>query len=235
MRAVLVEHNQLTSNDTITVTGDMYEHLVRVARVRVGENVKILNGRGLVGMGEVSHIDKKAVTVKVDECSYENNTSKIDLAICVPKKEAYELVLKQSAELRIGRIIPVISEYATKNSFNLERITRVIESGVLQSNCSWAPVVASEIDFESFLSVCAGYEMVIYFSSISNSTIGDFNHKSKKILMIVGPEGGLAPFEEGEIGELPNCLIIHLPTNILRTPTAVSCGVGFIHGCPILA
>ena len=156
----------------------------------------------------------------------------VDLAFCIPKKSACDEILKIATELGINQIYPVQSDFSSRYPFNNERVEKLIESALIQSNNPFFPKFNEIISFNEFESLFEGYDRVFVFSSkdkvqTSRKKIGSF----KKGLVIIGPEGGFSPSEERFLEGGSKNIKIHLSTPILRAPHALSVAVGFLMGC----
>jgi RsmE family RNA methyltransferase len=75
----------------------------------------------------------------------------------------------------------------------------------------------------------ADYAQINWMNSQPTASLSLSSTKGRQLLM-VGPEGGFSPNEVHLISKLENLQTIFLPTPILRTPTAMSAGVGFLFG-----
>jgi 16S rRNA (uracil1498-N3)-methyltransferase len=99
-----------TENSTIVISGERAHHL-NVVRVKVGEEILILNGRGLKFFAKIINITKKDIALKIFKFERSTPNDILDLAIATPKKEAFEDILKISVELGINQIVPLFSQY----------------------------------------------------------------------------------------------------------------------------
>ncbi len=219
--------------DIITIKGEKAHHLQKVARVKIGESILILDGNGHTVKALIESHGKKELQVKVIESkSIELHKPTFDLAFCTPKKSACDEILKIATELGINQIYPVQSDFSSRYPFNNERVEKLIESALIQSNNPFFPKFNEVISFNEFESLFEGYDRVFVFSSkdyvqTSRKKIGSF----KKGLVIIGPEGGFSPIEESFLEGGSKNIKIHLSTPILRAPHALSVAVGFLMGC----
>jgi len=227
MRAIYLPNEIFDLSQEVHVAGDNAHHLLNVARIRSNDSVLILNGSGTLYESIVINIDKKKLDLKVISIKKIENRNLIDLAICRPKKEAFELILKIAVELGLNKLIPTNSAYSQKFPVNDNRLSKLIESAVVQSNYPFKFELDQERDliklnFEE-------YEQVFLFT---NQTDSKFKTPlaGKNILYIIGPEGGFSEEEIQLLKEQSKVHIVSLETNILRAPTAVAVGAGWILG-----
>lgn len=228
MRAIFEPHLKNASNDeSYIVKDDSFHHLANVVRVKLGEFVKIFNGNGLEVTSEVSLIEKKQLKLKfLSVKNHERNRLSIDVLIGTPKKEALEQCLKQSVELGVGRIFLAETAFSQKHFISTDRQQSLLVSSLEQSNNPFLPIV-EEIKFQE--APVANYDQVLLFDSV-NKGLAPLRSDSQKILIVLGPEGGFSVSELEWWKSHPQTVGIHLPTGIMRTPTALSCAIGFTLG-----
>lgn len=228
MRAVLLKHiTNLTQEEVILIEGDSAKHLVKVVRVKKGERILILNGAGLRAEAFVTSLDKKSLTISIELVDQLEQVEIIDLAICTPKKDAIEDIVRDCVELGINNLFPIESSFSQSVLIKNERLERIIESGMIQANNPYFLNLLPMGKFQSLEDLSKKYQQVIYCSSkkIESSQIDKLNGKT---LIIIGPEAGLSSEEELLIEKLDNSYAIHFPSYILRAPTAVSVASGFV-------
>ena len=236
MRAIYIKDlkNEIKKG-LITVKGDKAHHLQKVARVKIGENILILDGRGLTVTAKIESHGKRELQVKIIESNViEPNKPSLDLAFCSPKKNASDEILKIATELGINKIYPIYSDYSSRYPFNQERVEKLLESALIQSNNPFFPKFKEVIGFSELEVLFEDYDKVFLFSSkdcveAPRNQINNF----EKGLVIIGPEGGFSPKEESSLKSVSKVVKVHLPTPILRAPHALSVAVGFLMGCLI--
>ncbi len=70
---------------------------------------------------------------------------------------------------------------------------------------------------------------LIYFTSRPTSL--NFKMESplaSQTIILIGPEGGFSEAEEAKIMAYKKAKIVHLPTPIMRAPTAVATSIGYL-------
>ena len=224
MRAFYLK--DLTQQDVYSLKGDEAHHLINVVRLQVSEELLLLNGQGLMVFTTVEFVSRKELVLKYIRHEERSNSSIIDLALGIPKKEALELSLKQAVELGVGRIFLVRGEYSQIKIPDLERLEALLVSALEQSNSPHLPQLSSS-DWENL--PFSDYAQINWMNSQPTASLSLSSTKGRQLLM-VGPEGGFSPNEVLQISKLENLQTIYLPTPILRTPTAMSAGVGFLFG-----
>jgi 16S rRNA (uracil1498-N3)-methyltransferase len=225
MRAVYL--NSIIGEGKTTIEGVQAHHLINVLRIKVGTELLGLDGIGTIFNLKVEEVLKKKIILSLVE--KKKNPPKLDLDLMVGKvkKEAMDLALKQCCELGINNITILNSEFSQRYEMKPERTSKLLISGIEQANNPYLPKL-SEIEFRDINT--DAYENIMYFSSNPKfANRGDSLQRGKTII-IIGPEGGFSTSEEDQIARLSKTRIINMDTEIMRTPTAVACGVGFFLG-----
>lgn len=230
MRAIYCSDiKQLNTGQDYLIEGPNAHHLSGVARIRTGENLLLLNGKGLTIQTKVTQVEKRRVQVKVLSCEQLTQSSKIDLAVGITKKEAWDELLKKSVELGIGTLYPLYSQFAQPYKVNPTRSDRLIESALIQSNNPWKLRIEDPITLEQLKSLAESYQSIALMGLQTEQQFSS-DKKHDNVLLVVGPEGGFSKEEEEMILSFSNTYTITLPCPILRTPTAVVSGAGFLLG-----
>ena len=228
MRAVFCEiDNDTVMGAEVNIDGDRAHHL-NVVRLKTNEDLLVLNGKGFYFYSKVLSISKKEIMIKIVKVESAKPKHQITLAIAMPKKEAFEDILKNSVELGISQIFPLSSDFSQYNFEPNERVEKILESALVQSNNLYLPGISQQETLADFLNKFTG--PLVYFSA-QPAVSGEKVHRDSKVTVLIGPEAGFSPTEEEQIRTHKNIIIIHLPTPILRAPTAVATSVGYLLGC----
>jgi 16S rRNA (uracil1498-N3)-methyltransferase len=217
----------LEIQESYNLRGEEAHHLISVARVELGEEILLLNGKGLWIKTKVSSVSKRELTLMKLESELVSSKIMMDLALGIPKKEALELSLKEAVEIGFRRIFLIRSRYSQTKVPEPERLKSLLISALEQSNSPYLPELIAlnwdEIEYEN-------YEESLMLDSQSLPVKVGPQKMSSKRLLVVGPEGGFSPEELAYLHQRPGMRVVRLPTPILRTPTAVAVGAGLILG-----
>jgi len=221
MRAVYLQN--IIEEKSFRITGDVFHHLVNVIRIQLGEEILLLNGKGLKLKAVVENISKKDLVLREISRSLETRPYLMDLALGIPKRDALELCLREATELGIRRLYLVESDYSNIKIPEIDRLLKIIASSVEQSNSSYVPEVIQaswrNLPWDEY-----GYKVMMDSRQRFTKNLRPVSELPN--LLIVGPEGG---FSRNEVEYFEECQLVdvlHLPTPIMRTPTAVATGAG---------
>lgn len=225
MRAVYHSFDKAHTGDVLNITGDAAHHL-NVVRVKSNEVILLMNGKGSILRGEIQSVSKNQIEIKIEHAENFEHKHELSLAIANPKKDAFEDILKSAVELGLKHIYPLSSDFSQYDYAPSERIQRVLESALIQSNNPFFPIIHEQQTLKNFLSTHQN-TLVFFNSQINPEASKTGIHEAVKTILI-GPEGGFSPNEVTEILKFSKVQEIHLPTPIMRAPTAVASSVGYL-------
>lgn len=220
-------HHDLPDNATeLTIDGEAFNHL-KVVRLKVGEKLLLLDGVGGSCMSELVALEKKHAVVKTGPKSQQEASQSLDLAIGLVKKDALDLCLKMAVELDAGHIYLLESQFAQRYDINLERVQRLLIQALEQSNARWLPKV-SILNVTDLVDNAKNYQHMLVMGMSTGKAPNELSELHGHCLGVIGPEGGFSAEEELLLSKQENALATHLPTPILRTPTALAALAGVI-------
>ena len=118
MNIRLYHSNSIVENTTKSLSKEHSHYVANVMRLKLGSRLNFFNKNG-EWESEITSIQKDKVEVKfVKKIKQANNSSKIELAICLVKKTPMETILQKSTELGVKKIIPIISERTEVKELN---------------------------------------------------------------------------------------------------------------------
>lgn len=224
MRALFYSFTKENALKRILVTGESAKHL-HVVRVKPDEDILILNGNGLKAFTKVGSVSKNEIELLVLSIEESVHGHAISLAMANPKKDAFEDILKIAVELGVRNIYPLSSDYSQFDYLPSERFQRILESALIQSNNPFMPSIHSQVSLEVFLN---DLNTPLYFFNSKPTLYGKSEKIKGEIKILIGPEGGFSSKEEALLLATPQVFSIHLPTPILRAPTAVASSIGYL-------
>ena len=134
----------------------------------------------------------------------------------------------------VNKIFPLDSTFSQKHvNINNERVKRILESGCIQSNNLFFPKIEKMINFGELNLVGKSYDKIICFD-LSEEFISSKKilfKKKEKLLIIIGPEGGLSRDELYDLKKaFLNAHFFKIPTPILRSETSTVAGIAYVLG-----
>jgi 16S rRNA (uracil1498-N3)-methyltransferase len=191
----------------ITLTEDEAHHAVQVLRVRMGERVSVLNGKGDEFLCDVQDATKKSVRLRVMELqSSPVPLTFITLIQGIPKGKIIESIIQKATELGVSRVVPLLSERVVTHLDNdstedkREKWQRVAIEACKQCGQRWLPKVDAPITSKDFLNRGEKFEFAVVGCLEKDSRhlkefFGKFVSPPKTVAVWVGPEGDFSPAE----------------------------------------
>lgn len=223
MRAAWVP--DLSPQDSYTLTGDVFHHLVNVTRLSQDDELLLLNGKGLSIRTQVDKIMKRELHLRHLETNQKQRIEKLDIALGVPKKEALELCLKQATEIGVNRVFLIKGDYSQIKIPEFERLQKLLVSALEQSNSTFLPEII-ETNWQEL--PWHNYQNKILLDSQTRELSDQPKANAAPILLLIGPEGGFSSQELTYLHQIQGLEVLKLPTPILRTPTALAVGAGIV-------
>lgn len=214
-----------TVGGTVTVAGPEAKHLATVARTRVGERLLVGNGRGLVVAGIARTVAPAAVEVQVEDVRVTDAASpRILLAQALAKGDRDELAVQAATELGVDAVVPWQAERSVsrwsgpKLEKGRARWAAIVREAVKQSMRPWAPEVAPLATTKDLAGLAASHRTLV-LEPTARHPITSVAPDGRDVLLVVGPEGGIAPTELEQL-EAAGAQLVRLGDSVLRTSTA---------------
>ncbi len=220
----------IVENSTNLLSKEHTHYLTNVMRLKRGSNVNLFNKDG-EWLSEIVFLDRDRVEVKfLNKIKESLKSTNVELAICLVKKTSMEIILQKATELGVAKIIPIISERTEVKDLNIDRAKKIVVEATEQSNQLNVPDIEEPQKLKDFINALDSNTSLFFADintekKIDNKTI----EKSKKISLLVGPEGDFSPNEREMILAKDNAISFSISKNILRTETAAISALSLIN------
>ncbi|MFC7789581.1 16S rRNA (uracil(1498)-N(3))-methyltransferase [Microbacterium sp. MAHUQ-60] len=221
--------------DLISLTGTEAKHASVVRRVRVGETITLGDGKGTWLEGTVDDVSASRVTVRVGSRStQEVPESRLVLAQALAKGDRDELAVQAACELGVDQVIPwqaarSVSRWeGPKAAKGRERWANIVREAAKQAHRAWVPDVTA-VETTAQLAVRAADARMLVLDPWAPTRLSAVVPDGRDILLVVGPEGGIAP-EELERLEASGGERVKLGDTVLRTSTAGPAAIAVLSG-----
>ena len=213
------------------VSGDIYildekesRHIIRVLRMKKGDFVRLIDGKGNLYEGRIADDAQKKCTIKILTAikGFEKRHYRLHIAISPLKNnERFEWFIEKSVEIGIDEITPLICRNTEKPGIKPERIRNIIISAMKQSLKAQDTLLNPPCSFSDFLNKNSeGIVMLAHCNSkTERKSISDVYRKGVPAVIMIGPEGDFSE-EETEMAVSKGVIQIHLGNSRLRTETA---------------
>ena len=202
-------------------------HMAQILRLKKGDTVTALDGRGRQAEAEICSVDKDEVVARIDAWDQSPAEPKLRAVvyqgICRP--ERFETAVQKCTELGAHAIVPLLlARSQTKPrdmDKRLERLNRIVREAAKQSGRAAIPEVRPSAGMEQIaankhdLLLCP-YEFARAFGI---RRVVQAHADARSIGIVVGPEGGLTEEEVARLKAMGGH-IVTLGPRMLRTETA---------------
>lgn len=218
----------------VSVTGQEARHAVTVSRIAVGESIAIGNGAGLIVTGSVVSAAPAEFVVEVEGVTETPpHSPAIWLAQALAKGDRDEQAVQQAAELGVDGVIPwaaqrsIVKWEGTKARKGHDRWTAIVREASKQSIRPWIPEVA-DLASTTVLAALAKETRMLVLEPAASVALTSLRSDGRDVVLVVGPEGGIAPAELSRL-EAAGATLVRLGDTILRTSTAGPAAIAVVN------
>ena len=221
---------------SLELDGDESEHGAHSLRLRAGDTIQLVDGKGHVASAQVTGSHRRRLAVSILEQSFEGppNRPRLILGLGLLKGPRFDLALEKLTELGVDVIIPLLTHYSevplpgkTKSG----RWHRILVSSMKQSRRAWIPELREPIRLAELLAeerpdlLLVGHPVSLEGAPTrptdppapAPAFLEEASRRSE--LLLIGPEGGWAA-EELRLVTKAGASFISLGSNRLRAETA---------------
>jgi 16S rRNA (uracil1498-N3)-methyltransferase len=231
---------------TVTLVGPEAKHAVTVSRVRVGESLQLGDGAGALARGTVTRADPAALELRVESVErMPVRAPRILLVQALAKGDRDELAVQAATELGVDGVLPwsaarsITRWQGPKVAKGRERWAAIVREASKQSIRPWLPTVG-DLTTTRQLAELAGSTRMLLLEPTATRALSDLDldhggaqsatgrDTERDIVLVVGPEGGIAP-EELETLTRAGATAVRLGPEVLRTSTAGPAAVAVLN------
>lgn len=224
------------ADQTDCLPADEAVHALRVLRLKEGDEMFLMDGRGTFLRAEVALATNKKCLYHVVEALPQQRAwrGRIHLAIAPTKDMGrMEWMAEKATEIGFDEITFLGCQFSERKTLRTDRIDKIVVAAMKQSRKAWKPVVNGMVPFQQFVEshttglrcLCHCYEE--FAKSDFQATLADTN-ADDELIVLVGPEGD---FSVQEVQQAMDAGFqgITLGKSRLRTETAGLFAVTLAH------
>jgi len=238
MSRFFVSPENIGNNSIIIDNTDDLHHMMKVLRLKEGDEVDISDGTRWEYRARIVSVNKEEAELEIlDKQAFAAEPSvKVTLFQGIPKAGKMETIIQKCVELGVHEIVPVFMDRRVvvdrgKFGRKIERWNRVSAEAVKQCRRGIVPRVAEPVKTEDLLrdsdnngtaDLFEEYDLILFpYENEKGTTIKDVLRETaaQRVAVIIGPEGGFSDEEAvaiiGAGGDS-----VSLGRTILRTETA---------------
>lgn len=215
------------NNDQVIIDSEEQTHIVKVLRMREGEEIFVTDGKGNLAKGNL-RLEGKRVSLEVFEIKKDlpNFSPQLHIAIAPTKNiDRIEFFLEKATEMGISEITFLQTEQTERKNINIEKLRKQSIAASKQSLRFHFPKVNDLTKFSDFIKDIEPEKTFVAHCNenlerLELKMLRQAQHDSSgKITFLIGPEGD---FSEKEIQLLAEKGVkaVSLGSQRLRTETA---------------
>ena len=222
----------LQQQGNIILQGSIFAHL-KAARLRPGANIVLADGRGQAFVARLLSFEAQTANVTILHELHKNTEPPLEITLFlgITKGEKIDQVIRQSVELGVKKIVPVLTERTVvklnrkKGEARARRWQNIAFAAAAQSRRSFVPAISKPLYFKEMLNLLPGDKIVLVpWEEEKERELQHFAARIKtpprSVSIFTGPEGGIAPGEMEKLKELRCVYPVTLGPRILRAETA---------------
>jgi 16S rRNA (uracil1498-N3)-methyltransferase len=218
------------TGNTYTLDEKESKHLIRVLRMTKGADVRLIDGKGNLYNGIISHPDQKRCTIDITGkiMNFEKRDYKLHIAMSPLKNpERFEWFIEKSVEIGVDEITPLLCRNTEKTGIKTDRVNNIIVSAMKQSLKATKTVLNETCNFKDFISMKSdSIRMIAHCDNfLARRRVSDVYTKGQNAIILIGPEGDFTG-EEIDTAVNSEFIPVHLGASRLRTETA---GIAVCH------
>lgn len=198
-------------------------HCVKVLRHKVGDTIRVIDGKGTVATGKivVAHAKQCAIAVTELKKIEPQRTYRLHIAVAPTKNmDRIEWFTEKAVEVGIDEISFIKTKNSERTVVKIERIHKVAESALKQSQQAYLPKINEIIDYKEFIkNHNTGIKLIAHCEKDQKKSIKDLFEKNGTYTMLIGPEGDFTS-EEIKMALDSGYIPVSLGDSRLRTETA---------------
>jgi len=225
-----LEGERLFSGLEANLKEEDFRHAYRVLRLREQAALIVSDGTGLVYRARIISATPKSITVRLDQ-KLNNPKQKLQVVLLqsITKGDKMDTIVRQSVELGVARIVPVISKRTvpvrdkSQEVKRMQRWKNIIRSAAAQSRRPYLPAIDDPMELFAIIDQIKGKEVIIPWEEEKHFSLNERLSQpcpdDGAVYLLIGPEGGF-DLAEVETIEKVGPKTVHLGPRILRTETA---------------
>lgn len=219
----------ITTEKNYTLSESESKHAVRVLRLKEGDTITLIDGKGSFFEATILDDNPKRCEVNITNINKEEQSKpNLHIAIAPTKNnDRTEWFIEKCTEIGIAGITPVLCIHSERKKIKQERFEKTAISAMKQSLKATLPIVNDLINFKEVISQpFDGKKYIAHCYKENQKHFKNLYKKGENSLILIGPEGDFSQ-EEVALAIEKGFTPITFGENRLRTETAgiVACTI----------
>ena len=214
----------LTDGADLTLGEDQSHFLANVLRAKLGDTLRLFNGRDGEWRGTIAVIRKRAITLRLDkQTAPQAGVPDVWLCLAPIKRTPLDYIVQKATELGVAHIQPVLTRRTIVERVNLDRMKANAIEAAEQSGRLTVPSVGEPASLEKLLAAWKSDRRLIFCDEGGDAKpAAAAMHEAGRgsWAIIIGPEGGFDPSERSLLRHQSFVVPVSLGPRIMRADTA---------------
>lgn len=211
----------------VILDGAEGRHAATVRRIGVGERLMLGDGRGRRVIGAVAAAGSSHLEVVVSDVVDDPDPSPRFLLVqALAKGDRDEQAVETATELGVDEVVPwqatrsVVVWRGERTAKSLRKWQAVVTSATKQCRRSRVPAVSDPVDQRALVERVRASALTLVLSEEARTPLAGHGIPDRgDVLLVVGPEGGIAPEELAAL-EAAGAVAVRLGDSVLRSSSA---------------
>ncbi len=191
----------LAPNDSFELIGPEAHHAARVKRIRIDQQVGVLDGQGRIGIGYVRGIakskSKPSITIELQTIEVFGPISpRVEIWSALPKGDRLDRMIDQLTQLGVSTFRPLLCDRSQRKpeTIRQDKLERIVIEAAKQCHRPWNLKIDDPITFAQAIND----PDVVLADASGDSWLG-LEGSNTRIVLLIGPEGGWSDAERAQI------------------------------------
>lgn len=174
------------------------KHIIKVMRKKEGDSLYITNGEGYLFKAEIIQANPKKCKVSILSTTKEHpKMYQLHMAVAPTKlNDRFEWFLEKATEIGVNEITPIICDHSERKVIKKERMEKVIQAAMKQSQRTFLPKLNDAISYKEFIQ--QKQSELLFIAHCEEEEKLELKRRvaaDKDVTILIGPEGDFSPSE----------------------------------------
>lgn len=175
-------------------------HCIRVLRMKEGDTITVIDGKGYIYNCRLLDANPKRATVDILSKTFQPTFWKNNITVAVaPTKhlDRMEWLVEKLTEVGVNNIVPLLCRYSERKEIKTERLQKIAISAMKQSLKTFLPEILPMTPIAEFLRNDNSEQKFVAYCApqIPRQLLSSLYVPNKSVTILIGPEGDFSQEE----------------------------------------
>jgi 16S rRNA (uracil1498-N3)-methyltransferase len=199
-------------------------YLLNVLRLSEGSRLLVFDGQNGEWRAEITRAKKSGCSIRLIEKVREQTTAQdIHYAFAPLKQGRLDYMVQKAVEMGVSLMQPVMTAHTAVSRLNLDRMKANAIEATEQCGILALPEIKDPVKLETLLRTCEKDRTIVFCderAEISSPLEALEKLKGRKVMALIGPEGGFSAGEREDLLSKKFVCPISLGPRVMRADTA---------------